>query len=32
MQVSRLLRTAIEKIRQVSGESEPPPSARAQLR
>jgi RNA polymerase sigma-B factor len=35
MQVSRLLRAAIEKIRRVSGETEPPPappSARAQLR
>jgi RNA polymerase sigma-B factor len=32
MQVSRLLRAAIEKIRQVSGESDPPPGARAQLR
>jgi RNA polymerase sigma-B factor len=29
MQVSRLLRAAIEKIRQVSGEIDPPPSARA---
>jgi RNA polymerase sigma-B factor len=32
MQVSRLLRAAIEKIRRVSGEIDPPPSARAQLR
>lgn len=32
MQVSRLLRAAIEKIRRVSGEIEPPPSPRAPLR
>jgi RNA polymerase sigma-B factor len=32
MQVSRLLRAAIEKIRQVSGEIDPPPSTRSQLR
>lgn len=32
MQVSRLLRAAIEKIRRVSGEVDPPPAARAQLR
>jgi RNA polymerase sigma-B factor len=31
MQVSRLLRAAIEKIRQVSGETEPPAGARAQV-
>lgn len=32
MQVSRLLRAAIEKIRRVSGEIDPPASARAQMR
>jgi RNA polymerase sigma-B factor len=32
MQVSRLLRAAIEKIRRVSGETDPPTNARAQLR
>jgi RNA polymerase sigma-B factor len=32
MQVSRLLRAAIEKIRRFSGEIDPPPGARAQVR